>query len=213
MLNNTPGLSLLQQLKEGIIDTKSIDKDTRRQLVEVLHSENYTLYQIAQFFKCSEKTIQRDFVEIRKLNALFPSAEFARELCGEMVTRARQHCASLGRLSKNTDASIQDKIVADVSSWKVFKELIEKLQSLGYLPSRPTEIVSDVFHHSDKENTPQEMRQMIDAIEKSGREAGILDEDVKAKIKILKTRISQTEIDLEIKQLKETTNTNKEEHD
>lgn len=213
MTNDLPVLSLLQQVKDGSIDPKSINKDERKRLVEVLYSEDYTMYQIAQIFKCSEKTIQRDVAEIRRQNALSPSVEFAKETIGEMLKRARQHCSSLARLGKAGNVTTQEKIVAEVSAWKVFKELVEKLQSLGYLPSRPTEIVSDVFHHSEKETGPEEMRQMIATIEQSGKEAGILDEEVKEKIKKLKTRIDQSEIALEIGQLEEKANKIEEQKD
>ena len=85
---NIPVLALLQQLKDGALDPKLIDKDTRRQLVAVLYSEYYTIYQVAQIFDCSEKTIQRDLAHIRKQNALTPSIEFAREMIGELVSKA-----------------------------------------------------------------------------------------------------------------------------
>jgi hypothetical protein len=211
---NIPVLALLQQLKDGALDPKLIDKDTRRQLVAVLYSEYYTIYQVAQIFNCSEKTIQRDLVDIRKQNALTPSIEFAREMIGELVSKARQHCSSLGRLSKNANSSAPERILAEVSGWKIFKELVERLQSLGYLPSRPTEIVSDVFHHSENsdEKTPEEMRRMLASIEELGKENGILDEEVISKIESLKVRIEQTEIVQEIKHLENETE-NKEDKD
>ncbi len=96
----------------------------------------------------------------------------------------------MGRLSKTANSSAPERILAEVSGWKIFKELVERLQSLGYLPSRPTEIVSDVFHHSENsdEKTPEEMRRMLASIEELGKENGILDKEVISKIESLKVR-------------------------
>jgi|TARA_B100001971_G_scaffold171231_1_gene163501 hypothetical protein len=210
---NIPVLAMLQQLRDGALDPKQIDKDTRRQLVEVLYSEDYTIYQVAQIFNCSEKTIQRDLADIRKQNALVPSANFASEMIGELVSKARQHCSALGRISKSSNSTPQERILSSVSGWKIFKELVERLQSLGYLPSRPTEIVGDIFHHSENsaEETPEEMRRMLASIEELGKETNILDEEVIVKIESLKVRIAQTEIAQEIRHLEIETDKNMEE--
>ena len=135
-------------------------------------------------------------------------------MIGELVSKARQHCSALGRISKSSNSTPQEKILSSVSGWKIFKELVERLQSLGYLPSRPTEIVSDVFYHSENnaEKTPEEMRRMLASIEELGKENGILDEEVITKIESLKARIAQTEIVQEIKHLENETE-NKEDKD
>jgi hypothetical protein len=212
---NIPVLTMLQQLRDGILDPKQIAKDTRRQLVEVLYSEDYTIYQVAQIFNCSEKTIQRDLADIRKQNAIVPSASFASEMVGELVSKARQHCSVLGRISKSSNSTPQEKTISSVAGWKIIKELVERLQSLGYLPSRPTEIVGDIFHHSveSDEMTPEEMRRMLASIEDIGKDNDILDEEVITKIESLKVRIAQTEIAQEIGHLEIETDKNKENKD
>jgi hypothetical protein len=80
------------------------------------------------------------------------------------------------------------------------------------LPSRPTEIVGDIFHHSENsaEETPEEMRRMLASIEELGKETNILDEEVIAKIESLKVRIAQTEIVQEIRHLEIETDKNME---
>ncbi|MBU1086888.1 MAG: hypothetical protein KKD05_05145 [Candidatus Omnitrophica bacterium] len=207
MQNDVPVLSLLQQLKEGIIDAKSIDKDTRRQLVEVLHSEDYTIYQMAQFFKCSEKTVQRDLVQVRKQNALSPSAEFAKELIGEMLTRARQHYASLGRLSKNASATVQDKIMSEVSSWKVFKEMIEKFQSLGYLPLKSQQIEGDIYHHMlSEDESLEDTKKILLEIENVAKETSSFTPELSKEIKNLSARIKKAETVIDVKKLAEKQN-------
>lgn len=205
MSNNMPILSLLQQLKEGLVEPKSIDKDTRRQLAEVLYSESYTIYQIAQVFKCSEKTIQRDLNDIRRKNALTPSVDFAKEIIGEMLSRARQHCSSLARLSKNPNASTQEKILAEISGWKVFKDLIERFQSLGYLPLKPQQVSGDIYHHMLNEEGGEsldEVKKMLTEIESVAKEAGTYTPELNEDLKLLSGRIEKSEVATEVKKLK-----------
>ena len=206
-------VELLQNINTGLTDPKLLDKLSRQRCIELLIAEGYRRPQISQVLKVSEKTVNRDMKEIRARNELTPDIGFAKQTIGDFFQKAINHHAYLTRLARSKEANTSEKVSAEYAAWRVLRELVDKFQSLGYLPSRPTEIVSDIFHHSDKENTPEEMRQMIYAIEESGKEAGILNKEVKEKIKTLKTRIDQSEIVLDIKQLEKNTNNKKENDD
>ena len=196
-------------------DPETIDKPNRQQCIELLISEGYTYPQIVQVLKCSEKTIYRDLKEIRKRNELSPNVEFAKQFIGEMFNKALNHQSYLMRLARTKDASISEKALSESAAWKVLKELIEKLQSLGYLPNKPTEVVGNFYHHSaiNDECTPVEMKKMLLELEEAGKDAGVLDDGVKAKIKILQTRVEQIEIVQDIKQLEDQTLKKNEEQD
>jgi DNA-binding CsgD family transcriptional regulator len=200
-------VELLQGINSGVIDPKTIDKQGRQQCIELLIAEGYTYPQIVQVLKCSEKTIYRDLKEVRKRNELSPNVEFAKQFIGEMFNKALNHQSYLMRLARTKDASISEKALSESAAWKVLKELIEKLQSLGYLPNKPTEVVGNFYHHSaiDDECTPVEMKKMLLELEEAGKDAGVLDDGVKAKIKILQTRVEQIEIVQDIKQLEDQT--------
>lgn len=203
-------VQLLQEIHAGITNPKTLDKRSRQECVELLITEGYTHAQISQVLDCSQKTVSRDMKEIRRRNQLVPDIDFAKQFVGEMFRRGMNHHSSLVRIARSKNISSGEKIQAEYIAWKIFKELSEKLQSLGYLPLRSTEIVGDIFHHRDEEVTPDQMRKMIATIEESGKEAGILNKEMKSKIKELKARIKQSEIALEIKRLKENTDDNKE---
>lgn len=209
--NENSAMQLLQEIHSHITDPKLLDKQSRQQCVEMLITEGYTHFQIAQLLKCSEKTIGRDLREIRKRNELSPNVEFAKQLIGELYHKGLSHHNYLVRLARNKDSSVSEKIQSESAAWKILKELIEKLQSLGYLPSQPKEIIGTFYNHSDADdnNSPQAMRRKLLSIEKTAKDADILDGEVISRIELIKARIEQSEISAEIKQLEAETKESK----
>ena len=212
---NDPERSALQMLREinsGLTDPKLLDKQGRQQCTELIVAEGYTRFQIAQLLKCSEKTVSRDLKDIRARNEMVPNIEFAKQFVGEMFQKGMNHHNYLMRLARMKEASISKKMQSELAAWKVLKELIEILQSLGYLPSRPAEVVGTFYHQSNdgEDNSPETMRKMLVNIEDAAKDAGLLDGDVVTKINVLKARIAQSEIAVEIKQLEDKTLKDKE---
>ena len=115
------------------------------------------------------------------------------------------------RLARNKDSSVSEKIQSESAAWKILKELIEKLQSLGYLPSQPKEIIGTFYNRSDADdnNSPQAMLRKLLSIEKTAKDADILDGEVISRIELIKARIEQSEISAEIKQLEAETKESK----
>jgi transposase len=198
--NEEPVLALLQQIKDGRIAPGAIDKEARQQCVELLDAEGYTYSQMAQVLKCSEKTIARDMKDIRRRNELSPNVEFAKQFIGEMFNKAMNHHAYLMRLGRMKDASISEKMQSEFAAWKVLKELIEKLQSLGYLPQKPQELIADFSHHVsvDDEKSFKELRLQIAEIEKVSSEFGELAPEMKRELKELKHRLEKAEIESKV---------------
>jgi predicted transcriptional regulator len=149
VISSKSSIQLLQEINSGQTDPGLLDKPSRQQCIELLIAEGYTHSQIAQLLKCSEKTVSRDIKEIRARNELTPSVPFAKQFIGDMLKKAMNHHAYLMRLARMKNIPAADKIQAESSAWKVIKEVCEKLQSLGYLPCRPQEVVGDIFHQLD----------------------------------------------------------------
>jgi len=206
-------VQLLQEINANLLDAKTLDKSSRQRCIELLIAEGYGYQHISQALKISEKTVGRDMKKIRTRNELTPSIEFAEETIGDLFRQGLNHHAYLMRLARIKDASISEKMQSEFAAWKVLKELIEKLQSLGYLPSKPTEIIGSFYHHTDNDenNSPETMRKMLLGIEEAAKDAGVLDKEVVAKIELLKARIAQSEIVVDIKQLEDKTLKEREE--
>ena len=94
------------------------------------------------------------------------------------------------------------------------------MQSLGYLPSAPQKIESDIYHHDETENeekTLTELKEELTLLEKIATDNGVLDDATKTKINSLKLRIEQADIAQDItnltkKKTEENNQTKKEEY-
>lgn len=202
--SETPVIKLMQAIQSGELDPKSIDKSTRQRCIEFCSNEGYAIPQMAQIFNCVERTIFRDLADIREKNSLAPSLDFAKEVVGEMVMKARISHSQLARTARSKEVPPDVRISAEYLAWKILKELIEKLQTLGYLPSRPQEIVGDFFHHladSEGEKNIIEVRNMLTEIEHTAKEAGTFDSKTEEQLKALRARIESAEIALDANKL------------
>jgi len=205
VISNKSSVQLLQEINSGLTEPSLLDKPSRQQCIELLIAEGYTHAQIAQLLKCSEKTVSRDRKEIHARNELTPSVPFAKEFIGDAFKKAMNHHSYLVRLARMKETLASDKIHAEFAAWKVIKELIEKLQSLGYLPSRPQEIVGDIFHHLDdrSEQTLADIQKMIIELEAVSEGDGASNEELSREIKSLKERLNKAEIATEVTKLSE----------
>lgn len=145
----TPVLTLLQHIQAGTLSPKALDRDARLDVVEALGCEGYTQYAIAQILHCSDRTVRRDLQAIRERNALHPAPEFVVHMAGELLRDAERRSAGLVRLARDTTASVSERAQAEFFGWKIKSELVQRLQSLGYLPTQPTTVVTDVTVHGD----------------------------------------------------------------
>jgi len=197
---------ILQQIKDGLLDPATLSKENRQLCVEALIFEGYQVSVIAHLLKKSDRTIRRDVQEIWQKNSLTPSLELAKQFIGEMVLKGKIHHSYLMRIARLKEASTSEKAQAEFFAWRIQKEVIEKLQTLGFLPSRPTEIIGNFFHRvEDDEKSIEEMKKMLSEVEEVSKENGELDEDAKREIEDLRVRIEQTEIVQKISKLKKDT--------
>jgi len=198
-------VQLLQEINSGQTNPRKLDKASRQQCVDFLKLEGYAHAQIAQVLKCSEKTVSRDMKDIQDRNKMKPNLPFVMEFTGDVFKKAMNHHSYLMRLARAKEASTADKIQAEFAAWKVIKELVERLQSLGYLPSRPHEIVGDIFHHLDDggEQTLSEINKMVIELEAVAQEGGAGNAELIAEINALKQRLTKAEIEVDVTKLSE----------
>lgn len=211
-----PLLSLIQEIKSGTTNPKMLPVDLRQQIVETLTLEGYTNSQIAQLLTRSEKTVQRDLKEIRAKNALNPSVDLAKQVIGDLFMKARVHSAYLMRLARSKDGNISDKSQSEYLAWRVSKEFVEKLQSLGYAPLRPQEIVGDLFHHFNDENKEKsfaEVRDELNKVMEVAQECGTLTPELEQNVNNLNQKIEKAQIVHQVEKLSEQTTEQKEASD
>jgi len=210
---NDPVYSLLQRLKSGELDPELIDKQTRKRLIKALGEDYCNYHQMAQMFGCHEKTIQRTIAEIRSEEAFASSPQFVKETAGEIVQMARTRISSILRCARGSDVLPMHRVAADVQAWTVFKQMIEVLQSIGYLPLRPKEITGNIYHHADEAPMSyEEMRKSLKDLEEELNQEECMDEEIAEKILSLKKRIDQSELAGEVRGLNQKTITEEDDH-
>ncbi len=209
-----PILTLIQQLKSGQVNPETIDKDLRQQCVEVFQAEGYSISTMAQIFQKCERTLKRDIDAIWDDKKLGPSIELVKRIVGEIVAYSRIHRDHLMRLARSKDASVSERAQAEYYAHRVEMELVDKLQTLGYLPLKPKTIVGDFTYNMqvNDEKSIDDLKMQLVEIEKLALEQGGLTPELEIEVKRLKKRIEQVEIEKDI--LKITDQQKKEgEHD
>ncbi|MEI6049562.1 MAG: hypothetical protein WCS03_11735 [Bacteroidota bacterium] len=198
-----PETIYIQGIQNGTINASSLPTKIIEQIIEVLTAEGSSPAQIAQLLDKTDRTVRRYIVEINKKNALTPNLELVKQLVGELVQKARISHTYLLRLARLKKGSIAEKVQAEFSAWRVFKELIEKLQSLGYMPTKPQGITGDIFLHMAEggEDEISDSKNILVEIEQIVKEAGTLSPETEAQIKVLKTRIQNAELSSEAAKL------------
>jgi hypothetical protein len=207
---------LLQDINAGITDPKLIDIPTRQLCVDALKKDGITVSQMAHLLKCTERSIYRDLKLLRKKNKLAPSKELVEESIGELRQEAMTHHSYLMRLARSKDATMVEKIHAEFAAWKVLKEYVEKMQTLGYLPLKPQEVSGDFYHHINAEEggeSIEEVKKMLIEIESVAHDTDTYTPKLAEDIKKLSGRLEKAEIVTEASKLAEQqqeTITNKE---
>lgn len=210
-----PILAVIQDLKDGRLAPETIDKDLRQQCVEVFLAEGHNISFIAQVFHKNERTVRRDVEQIRERNALSPNIEQAKKIIGELVTYARIHRDHLMRMARTKETSVSEKSQAEYYAHRVEMELVEKLQTLGYLPLKPKTIVGDFTYNMQvsDEKAIDDLKLQLVEIERLAIEQGSLSPELDIEVKRLRKRIEQVEIEKEILKITDQQKKEEEKHD
>lgn len=142
-------LSLIRDVREGRTSGPMLLKEDRIRVVEHLTGEGYSGAEIAEILKVSERTVNRDRIAVRELNALMPSDEMVGQVVGHLVRTAEQVTGRLRRIGREAGAKPVERIEAEKVVWQVQRELVVTLQGLGYLPTAPTSVHARVTTGDD----------------------------------------------------------------
>lgn len=196
-----PSVKIIQQIKEGLIDPKAMPIEMRQAVVECLLSQFMKIPQIAAFLKTSDRTIQRDEVEINRRNSRRPSPDYALELITELRRKSNATQEHLMTLAKEEGGSVQEKSQAAFFLWKTIQEEMKLLQSLGYMPEQPFRFEATVAQKGERD-IPKLKEELAEA-EKIANEAGKADNPtVLALVKSIKKDIAIAEANDNMDKLK-----------
>ena len=199
-------MQILQQIKDKTLSPRLVPKEMVSLIVGYLTLEGWTHPQIAQLFEFSEKNAQRAHREFEDMVKATTSLEFVRKKIGYFMCAADNQVAALIRIARASGTPIAEKISAEATAWRIRVDAVTVLQRVGVFPMQPQRIDANIFHHSaESEHSPEEMRKLLENIEEEGKSAGLLNEEVKNKIKAIQVNIQAFEINREMIELKQTT--------
>ena len=199
-----PGL-LIQQIKEGVLDPEKdeITTEERQECVHALKLEGSSNAAIARLFKCSVKTIQRDLTATWKADANDIAKETALYRVAEFLAKARANHENLVRLANSQEGEHEHRVNAARFAGEALRKMVEMLQSLGQMPKEATKIQEEIHHHREPEKTAEQLKKELADFEKNVAELGINDPTIQSKLNALRKRIELTEVDKELKNLKD----------
>jgi hypothetical protein len=70
-------------------------------------------------------------------------------MAGEFLSLTQQRVSHLMRLARSKEGSLGEKVNAEYLAHRVHTEALQRLQSLGYLPTQPQAFVGSFFHNMD----------------------------------------------------------------
>ena len=182
-------LQILKEIHEGITKGNEVPTDKRQECVEYLWlTRGYTVVEMAKALDVSDRTIKRDKNEIRKRNAQKPSAEYALEKIGELIQIATSAHEHLVQLSHSSEASVQEKAQAAYYVCDAVQKQVKILQSMGYLPQKPMQIETDIYHHNEEEESPTQLKEKLAKLKKLAGEGDKIDPEV---LKLIETAEKQ----------------------
>ena len=187
----------IQAIKDSRLNPKSLSELERQECVEFLSGEGYTQQQIGEVLTISDRTVRRDLEAIEERNALTPDINLAKRIIGSMFRKAVGHHRYLVRLARTSGASVSEKSQSEFLAWRVLKEMVEKMQSLGYLPMRPQEITGELFHSfgdEAQEKSFEEARKTLDEVVRVANQCGNLTPELEKDVKLLQKKIEKAEI-------------------
>ncbi len=158
-------LTIIRGLQNGTVSPKSLSIYDRRAGVEHLTGEGYSIVEIAEILKVSERTIARDRKAIQEANAIERDPELADQLVGRLGREADLAISHIRRVAREKKTPASTKIDAQHRCYQIFSDYIQRLQRLGYLPTAAHEIRADLTHHVDEPPGFDEMLTEIGQLE------------------------------------------------
>lgn len=197
-----PVYKILQAIKSGALDAKSLKREQRQACVEVLQLEGYQVSSMADLLGRSEKTIKRDLEDIWQKNSRMPTPKIILSEITEMIHKGKVQQAHLMRLSRSKDIPPKQRIEAERSAWQIGNEMAERLQALGFLPTKSQEVIGKFYHHSvDSGLTVDELTKKVIELTNIAKEEKIYDQNIQKRIQHIKEKIKRLEVKKEIDDL------------
>ncbi len=139
-------LDVIRDIQGDKLDPRHLPAPDRQACVTHLSAEGFSLSEIAQILKRSERTIARDRQAIQEANALKQDPNYAGEMAGILVSEADACISRMRRATRPADTPAAVRVKAERASFVIRSELCQRLQSLGFLPTAAHRVEAHLTH-------------------------------------------------------------------
>ena len=143
-------LTLLQDIRNGSIDPRSLRPVVRRTLVSFLMAEGQSTAEIGHLLKASDRNIQLDKKALRGENPLTKDPKLLGQMAGRLVTEADLCIERIRKSARGKDTPASVKVDAEHRCFQIFEKTIERLQSLGFLPTAAQKVTAELTYQIEE---------------------------------------------------------------
>ncbi len=185
-------LSVIRGLQDGTVSAKTLSITSRRACVEHLTGEGYSVVEIAEILKVSERTVARDRQAIHVANAVQRDPALVGQVVGRLTHETDLSISRMRRVAREKKTTASVKVEAEHRCYQVYSDFLQNLQRLGYLPTAAHEIRADLMHHVDHPPSFDEMLEEVAQLELAlGAAESTPDESTRLQITELKTELTK----------------------
>ena len=142
-------LDLIRSIKSKELAAKSLNTEDRRACVEHLSAEGLSVPEIAKVLERSDRTIARDRKVIQQRNALDHDPAFAGEMAGRLMSELDNSVGRIRRAARGADVPPAVRIDAERACVEILCKIVERVQSMGYLPTAASRIEATLRYEAD----------------------------------------------------------------
>ncbi|MCI0363057.1 MAG: hypothetical protein L0219_04200 [Phycisphaerales bacterium] len=142
-------LATIRGLRERTITGKGLPANVRRLCVAHLTAEGYSAAEIAEIMTLSERTIIRDRKAIQEAYAIEPDPKLVPQFVGRLVMEADLVINRMWRAARDKGAEPGTRIDAEHRCYQVISDVLQRLQSLGYMPTAAQRVEASLKHQID----------------------------------------------------------------
>jgi hypothetical protein len=143
-------LTLLQDIRNGSIDPRSLRPVVRRTLVSFLMAEGQSTAEIGHLLNASDRIIQLDKKALWGENTITKDPALVGKMVGRLVTEANLCIERIRKSARGKDTPASVKVDAEHRCFQIFEKTIERLQSLGFLPTAAQKVTAELTYQIEE---------------------------------------------------------------
>jgi len=143
-------LALLQKIKDGQINPKSIGKKEGKLLARFLKNENKSTPEIAHLLSRSDRTIRRYIEELEEEDAITKDPKLVGRMAGRLKSEAELSKQRIRNSARGNGTPASVKVDAEHRCFQIDCLLIEKFQSLGFLPTAAQKVAAELTYQTEE---------------------------------------------------------------